>query len=204
MLRQPDMPAQIAEALCQQDYLVLPNALTDAGVEALRTELQDFRTAGRLRPAAVGRGQNRQLANHTRSDLTCWLTGETAAQQQWLAAMTMLRTMLNQRLLLGLNDYECHYACYPAGAFYRRHVDSFRGNNARQISTVLYLNEDWHDADGGLLKLYQGDQELISVKPEAGTLVIFLSETVPHEVTEARRERLSIAGWMRRDAMLSR
>ncbi len=201
MLRQPDLPVQIAEALCQQDYLVLPNALTDAGVSALRAELQDFRTAGRLQPAAVGRGQERQLASHTRSDLTCWLTGETTAQQQWLAAMATLRTVLNQRLLLGVNDYECHYACYQAGAFYRRHVDSFRGNNARQISTVLYLNDNWQEADGGLLKLYQDDRELVSVKPEAGTLVIFLSETVPHEVTEARRERFSIAGWMRRDTV---
>lgn len=33
--------------------------------------------------------------------------------------------------------------------------------------------------------------------PRAGTLVVFLSEDMPHEVLETQRERYSIAGWFR-------
>ena len=198
MLRQPDLPAEIAAQLRQRDYLVIPDAITPDTAAALRAELLQFREQGRLQPAAVGHGNDRQLATQTRSDLTCWLTGETLVQQGWLAAMEDLRQALNQQLMLGLVEYECHYACYPPGSFYRRHLDAFRGNNARQVSTVLYLNPDWSAADGGQLYLYRDQEPLETVTPLAGTLVVFLTEYVPHEVLEARRERLSIAGWLRR------
>ncbi|HEX4910390.1 MAG TPA: 2OG-Fe(II) oxygenase [Permianibacter sp.] len=198
MLRQPDLPAQIAAQLRQQDYLVIPDAIAPDAVAALRQELLQFRELGRLQPAAIGHGNGRQLATQTRSDLTCWLTGETQVQQRWLAAMEDLRQVLNQQLMLGLVEYECHYACYPPGSFYRRHLDAFRGNNARQVSTVLYLNPDWSAADGGQLCLYRDQELLETVVPQPGTLVVFLAEHVPHEVQEAHRERLSIAGWLRR------
>ena len=38
---------------------------------------------------------------------------------------------------------------------------------------------------------------LDEVRPEFGTLAVFLSEDIPHEVIPARRERFSIAGWHR-------
>ncbi|MFN4292363.1 MAG: 2OG-Fe(II) oxygenase [Permianibacter sp.] len=200
MLRQPDLPAQIAAELRERDYLVIPDAITADAVAALRDELLQFREQGRLQPAAVGHGNARQLAAQTRSDLTYWLTGETQVQQGWLTAMADLRETLNQQLMLGLVEYECHYACYPPGSFYRRHVDAFRDNNARQVSTVLYLNSGWSPTDGGQLCLYREQDLLETVLPHAGTLVVFLTEYVPHEVLVANRERLSIAGWMRRRA----
>lgn len=198
MLRQPDLPAQIAAQLRERDYLVIPGAITADAIAALRNELLQFREQGRLQPAAVGHGNARQLATQTRSDLTCWLTGETEVQQLWLATMKSLRETLNEQLMLGLVEYECHYACYSPGSFYRRHVDAFRGNDARQVSTVLYLNPDWSATDGGQLCLYREQELLETVMPHAGTLVVFLTENVPHEVLVANRERLSIAGWMRR------
>ena len=200
MLRQPDLPAQIAAQLCERDYLVIPDAITTDAVAALRDELLQFREQGRLQPASVGHGNSRQLATQTRSDLTCWLNGETPVQQGWLSAMEELREAVNQQLMLGLVEYECHYACYPPGSFYRRHVDAFRGNNARQVSTVLYLNPNWSPTDGGQLCLYREQELLETVLPHAGTLVVFLTEYVPHEVLVANRERLSIAGWLRRRA----
>ncbi|NQD38388.1 2OG-Fe(II) oxygenase [Permianibacter sp. IMCC34836] len=197
MLRQPDLPALIAEQLAVDDFLVIPEAIDSAAVTALRTELLAWREHGRLQPAAVGRGTARQLSSALRTDLTAWLTGETAIQQQWLAVMAALQQALNRRLLLGLSEYEAHYACYPPGSFYKRHLDSFRGSNSRRVSTVLYLNEAWQADDGGLLQLYNCEHCIRRVVPEPGTLVIFLSDAVPHEVTDAKRERYSIAGWLR-------
>jgi SM-20-related protein len=37
------------------------------------------------------------------------------------------------------------------------------------------------------------------VAPRAGTLVCFLSERIPHEVLAAHVDRISIAGWFRRN-----
>ena len=52
-------------------------------------------------------------------------------------------------------------------------------------------------ADGGALRLYLASGEL-DVWPEAGTLVLFRSADVLHEVLVNRRERLSLTGWFRR------
>jgi SM-20-related protein len=73
------------------------------------------------------------------------LDGNNATQQAFLAWMETVRLGLNQRLFLGLFDYECHYASYAPGAFYKKHFDTFKNqiNPAqpnRVLSTVLYLN----------------------------------------------------------------
>ena len=64
---------------------------------------------------------------------------------------------------------------------------------------VAYLNDDWKEEEGGALKLYidENDNEGISVMPQMGTFVVFLSERFPHEVLPTTRERHSVAGWFR-------
>ncbi|HQN41814.1 MAG TPA: 2OG-Fe(II) oxygenase, partial [Pseudomonadales bacterium] len=61
----------------------------------------------------------------------------------------------------------------------------------------------WHPDDGGDLVLFDPatGAALRHVQPLAGTLVIFMSALIPHEVEASRRARLSIAGWFRRDAV---
>ncbi len=84
------------------------------------------------------------------------------------------------------------------GDFYLKHLDSFRGNENRKLTTVFYLNENWTPADGGELKIYDlQDNWIETLAPVAGRLVVFLSERFPHEVLEAHADRVSIAGWFR-------
>jgi SM-20-related protein len=106
--------------------------------------------------------------------------------------------MLNRELQLGLFDFECHFAIYPAGTRYGRHLDRFKSDARRALSCVLYLNPDWREADGGQLRLYLDESHSVDVMPRAGTLVTFLSQRFEHEVLPATRERLSLAGWFRR------
>ena len=73
------------------------------------------------------------------------------------------------------------------------------------LAVVVYLNQHWSAADGGELVIYDDkspdssvvDQNIITVIPNFGTVVVFLSEEFPHEVLPARRDRYSIAGWFR-------
>src|SRR5690606_40843214 len=51
-----------------------------------------------------------------------------------------LRLYVNRHLFLGLYEYECMFAHYPAGAFYKKHLDAFKSGINRRLSTVLYLN----------------------------------------------------------------
>jgi len=122
----------------------------------------------------------------------------TAAQTPYWLTMEALRVELNRALLLGLDELEAHYALYPAGARYARHSDCFRDDAARVLSSVLYLNSDWHRDDGGQLRLYLPHDASLDIYPELGTLVLFLSAEFEHEVLPAKRERLSVAGWFRR------
>jgi SM-20-related protein len=40
---------------------------------------------------------------------------------------------------------------------------------------------------------------LLTLPPIGGTLVLFMSADMPHEVLAAHRSRYSIAGWFRQD-----
>jgi SM-20-related protein len=109
--------------------------------------------------------------------------------------------VLNRDLMAGLADFEGHFARYPAGSAYARHIDRLVGSDARAISTVLYLNEGWQPEDGGALRIYLGGGRSADVLPEGGRLVAFLSDRFEHEVLPATRERLSFTGWFRRRSL---
>ncbi|WP_257385364.1 2OG-Fe(II) oxygenase, partial [Tahibacter caeni] len=155
-----------------------------------------------LTPAATGRDSGRRLSS-LRGDRTRWFEPDALSPPQaaYWQAMDDLRRGLNERLLLGLETLEAHYALYPPGAGYARHRDRFRDDDARVLSSVCYLNADWNDGDGGALRLHLADR-VHDVAPRGGTLALFLSAEIEHEVLPAARERLSIAGWFRRRELL--
>ena len=135
-----------------------------------------------------------------RSDSIRWLDEDMHAQSEFLAFAKGLQLYLNRHLYLGLSYYESHFAIYKEGDFYEKHLDVFANFKNRVVTTVYYLNEEWKPGDGGELLIYDLENNLIKkVIPEAGTLVIFLSERFPHEVVPAKRKRHSIAGWFRID-----
>ncbi len=198
----PELPEdRLATGLHERGWVVLPGFLSPPEVLALHTELAARRLRGEL--AAAGIGHARRPDAGVRRDRTCWLEGDTPAQQQFLARMETLRLAINRCLFLGLFEFEAHFAHYPPGAFYRRHRDAFISSDARVVSAVCYLNDGWQAADGGELVIWPQPRTrtvAATVLPEAGTLACFLSEQVPHEVRPTQRDRCSIAGWFRRNA----
>ncbi|MBD3618804.1 MAG: 2OG-Fe(II) oxygenase [Chromatiales bacterium] len=191
------LPLAVVDDLVDHGYSLRPGYFDPALVAALRRELRLLHREDRLRAARIGKDGERQLREDIRGDQIRWLTGETDAQQAFLAQMEALRETLNRELFLGLEDFEAHFALYPPGAHYERHLDSFNNNNLRRVTIVAYLNARWRPWDGGELNLYDGDRVFESIRPEGGTLVTFLSERIPHEVAVTQRSRLSIAGWFR-------
>ena len=107
---------------------------------------------------------------------------------------------------------ELLYAYYPRGGYYRRHRDSVPDSASvlRKYSLLLYLNdESWDpEVDGGKLRIHLdggGDDipigkepEYVDVDPIGGTLVLFRSELIPHEVLDTRNERYAVVGWFNR------
>lgn len=193
---------EAADALARDGWWCRDHALPADLVVALREDMQALVEADALERAGVGRETDYQIDRSVRRDRILWLDRRRPAPGRFLDLAEALRQALNRRLFLGLFEYEAHFAHYPPGAFYRRHLDSFRGAANRILSTVAYLNTDWQDGDGGELVLYTEEEDgvLAQIAPKAGRLVIFLSEEIPHEVLPARCDRFSIAGWYRLNA----
>jgi SM-20-related protein len=193
----------IADALVEQGYLIIDNILPVSLLNALQMHFDQLQSE-EFKLAGIGRQTGFQVQETIRADKIHWITANTAATTEFLHWMDALRVGFNHRLFMGLFDYESHFACYPIGAFYKKHLDAFRGKDGqrqsnRVLSTVLYLNENWPSENGGDLLIYSEDdtQVIQRVAPVFGRLVIFLSEKFPHEVLPAQRERKSIAGWFR-------
>lgn len=147
--------------------------------------------------AGIGRGAGFRENSRIRSDDIFWLRVDNPVDLHWLSLMEHLRLELNRRLFMGLFEFECHYARYAPGAFYRRHFDAFKGEGIRLLSTVFYLNDNWLPGEGGELVVYDRDNGGHRIAPRGGSLVLFLSEEFAHEVRPTHRERFSITGWYR-------
>lgn len=197
--------AELVDALVEQGWYVGEGFIPAELCAALHHELGAMADHEALEAAGIGRGQEHALRRDIRGDAIRWLDRESQARRQYLEAMAELQQELNRALFLGLFEYEAHFAHYPPGAFYKRHLDSFRGRANRVISTVGYLNPDWPADGGGEMAIFAADdpeREVARVRPEAGTFACFLSDSVPHEVLPTRLPRASIAGWFRRNASL--
>jgi SM-20-related protein len=180
-----------------RDQFIAP-ALTCALVQCAQAR----QARGDFAAARIG-SADAQRREDIRGDFTCWLCEPLyPAERSLLDQLEELRLELNREATLGLFELELHYARYPPGAGYARHVDRPQGSTQRLVSLVMYLNADWQPADGGVLRLHEGDDRTLDVEPLGGRLVCFLTPGRVHEVLTARRERLSISGWFRgRDAL---
>lgn len=193
-----DLFDQIADALAGPGYIVLPAPLPGELTDALFIHFNTLNEAD-FKHAGIGRENTHRINPFVRGDRIAWVEATHPAVVDYLDWIEQLRLALNRRLFLGLFDYECQYALYPPGAFYKKHVDAFKGQGNRIVSTVLYLNPDWQPQDGGELLLYTPDSNspIETVIPLYGRMAIFLSEEFPHEVARTNKLRRSITGWFR-------
>ena len=189
----------IADALVEKGYFYTQTCLQGLPTFSLQERIVQLDAEDALRRAGIGRDNDHHINQNVRQDNIRWLQSKQQAEAEYLLWMENLRVGINQRLFMGLFDYECHFAHYPEGAFYKQHLDAFQGRTNRVLTTVYYLNDTWIPDQGGELILYaeNGQTILETVLPETGTLLIFLSDRFPHEVLPTKRDRYSIAGWYR-------
>jgi len=219
MLVQPPKLTLAQSSHCNDDSLLfdsISNDIVDKGYsirpyalpKSLTSLLLDDITAlpdKKFKRAGIGRANDHMINDFIRTDDICWITNRNEAGHAWMKWAGDLQTYLNRHLFLGLFSFESHYAHYAKGDFYKKHKDAFKGEGNRVLSVVVYLNPNWSADDGGELVIYDQqsstsslvDNSKITVTPNFGTIVVFLSEEFPHEVLPAKRDRYSIAGWFR-------
>ncbi|MBC8155960.1 MAG: oxidoreductase, partial [Bacteroidetes bacterium] len=129
----------IIDSITSEGYGVLDNFLTADEVLALATQLRHRQAAGQFRAAGVGQGQA-TVEKQIRGDAIFWLdeTDQTIEETVFLNRIDAFRQYVNQTCFLGLREVEFHYALYPAGAGYQRHLDQFRATSRRKLSLVCY------------------------------------------------------------------
>ncbi|QJW88177.1 2OG-Fe(II) oxygenase [Spirosoma taeanense] len=191
----------IIDGIVNDGYGIVDYFLTSSEVAALAARLHERRAAGQFRAAGIG-NQHVTVEHAIRGDEILWLDEATATPEElaFLNRIGEFVDYVNRTCYLGLRDYEFHYALYPAGTFYKRHLDQFRSDSRRKLSVICYLNTDWQEADGGQLALFLPDgssEREEVVLPVGGRLVCFESGRLEHEVRPATRERLSLTGWLK-------
>jgi SM-20-related protein len=185
----------IAADLSRTGISIQDRFVSSAQAGLLRECAKTRQTRGEFAAARIGSSGAEQRQENIRGDFTCWLQEPLLAPESaLLQRLEELRLQLNRDAFLGLFELELHYAKYPPGAAYARHVDQPRGSAARNLSLALYLNRAWRRVDGGELRIH-GANEFTDVEPLEGRLVCFLTADREHEVLTAKSDRLSISGW---------
>ena len=191
------------DALVANGWAVIDDFYSEGLCQSLRQTILNDEKSGHLKKAGIGRGKSFHVDENLRADYIRWIDDyqENAGISQAKELIEDLRMQVNRSLFLGLNDFEGHLTHYPAGIGYTKHVDRFQDNNARTLSFVSYLNENWTDRDGGSLKIYARgniDELAAEVLPVSGRAVIFMSAEIYHAVSPNQRSRYSLTGWYRR------
>ncbi|WP_432264615.1 2OG-Fe(II) oxygenase [Autumnicola musiva] len=194
---------QIISDLLEKQYAVIDSFFDLAEVEILRKSLLQKYKEDNFKKAAIGNRINEVVLKSVRGDAILWLNEAEAGAAEciFFDKINALVDYLNKTCFLGILTKEFHYALYPEGTFYKRHLDTFQNDGRRKLSLVCYLNqEDWQPENGGELVIYKekGAAETSeSFFPFPGRLIIFESQVLEHEVKPVKKERLSITGWLK-------
>jgi SM-20-related protein len=156
---------------------VEPNFLPASTIAALGVDARQRDAAGEFHAAGIGRDAH-QIQSTIRGDRIAWLEeadASPAAQAAW-QGLSDMRLALKERadaqaLAVQAGQYAPHGHPKP--------IATYRDDDARVLSFVLYLNDGWRASDGGSLRIHFDDGERRDVLPIGGTLVCF---SASHEV----------------------
>ena len=191
---------RIISDLITKKYSIVDDFFTLEEVSTLKESLLIKYEEDSFKKSAIGNYTNQEIDKTIRGDFILWIDEkkEEPTEQLFFAKVNSLVSYLNKTCFLGILTKEFHYAVYPTGTFYKRHLDTFQNDDRRKLSMVFYLNEDgWLPEFGGELTLYldEGDKTIL---PLPGRVVIFESQVIEHEVKRVMaNERLSITGWLK-------
>jgi len=188
---------QQMDLLAQQEFVIIDDFFTNKELLSVHSFFQQKEDENAFKKAAIGVSGKEKIIGEIRGDYTYWLDKERDQEQLPIySTLDLIKKRLNESLFLSLSDYEFHLAHYPAGSFYKKHLDQFNRHSNRMISMIIYLNKEWTPVDGGELCVYPKDSSPIAIEPIENRCVLFRSDTLFHEVLKAHKSRKSLTGWM--------
>ncbi|WP_127846008.1 2OG-Fe(II) oxygenase [Psychroflexus aestuariivivens] len=192
---------QIISDLVSQKFSIVDHFFPSSLILELREKLNFKYQNEDLKKAAIGNRVNEAIIEEIRGDFIRWIDEKNAddTEIKFFQYINQFIEYLNRTCFLGILHREFHYAVYPKGKFYKKHLDTFQNDDRRKLSMVCYLNDDnWSLKNGGELVIYPKDNAEIVINPIPGRLVIFESQILEHEVKPVIfGDRLSITGWLK-------
>lgn len=188
---------QLSDQLFEKGFGVWDNFIPSSLVSDLNKLAQQLYQNNCFKKAGVGASYMNTIDKSVRGDHIYWIDqhSDQPAIQDFVLQLNDLLNYLNHRCYAGVRDFEMHFAIYPVGTHYQKHIDQLQINGQRMFSVICYLNEDWVPTDGGCLRLYL-ENESLTIEPVGGRLVIFKSDQIPHEVLTTNSERVALTGWL--------
>lgn len=188
------------EALSRTAYFVRDGVFGTSVATSIAREAMALCEGRPLRTPGMGRQALQAYA--LRNDAIAWVEPDDSgpalrALHGWFTA---LAAEVNRSVYLGLGRFDVQLARYAGeGARYTRHRDAFSGPGQagpnRRLTAIWYANAEWHEAHGGLLRLYPEGMEPVDVAPVLDRLVVFLSDRLEHEVLPAYAPRVALTAW---------
>ena len=180
----------------ENGFCIINDWLTPNETNILKDEIQTIYDDDSFKKAAIGNKFDETVEKQIRGDFIYWLD-ESSMTKAFFEKINQFIEYLNKTCFAGIVTKEFHYAVYPTGTFYKKHLDTFQNDDRRTLSVVFYLNDNWDESNGGELALYLKDKTL-KVYPTIGKIVIFDSKTIEHEVLPVvQNQRYSITGWLK-------
>ena len=196
--------SNLLQELTEQHFIIIDNFISEKYLSSTLEEIYDLLNSDKFYPAQIGKNLNLQLDQQIRNSLICWIEDwkKNRVLEYIYFELTKIQNTLNEHFLLSLKRFESQFAIYPDGGFYKKHVDQFKQQKHRQVSAIIYLNDNF---EGGELVLYSKDDKNKiekTIVPKKGQLVLFFSKTIYHEVLKCSGERISLTTWFRDDHLL--
>ena len=185
------------DELSENDYVVFDHFLSQDHYDGIMAYFLSKLGDQAFDKAGIGTLGNHTIDKDVRGDYVYWIVrAEDDSVMNYFNRIDEMIALLKRYCFLPISGSEFHFAHYPRGSFYEKHIDQFKGRGNRLMSVVFYMNEDWQTSDAGELNLYLKDGRCEVVTPIANRLVLFKSDQVPHEVLPTYVSRYSLTGWL--------
>lgn len=104
----------------------------------MRSSLLEKYEVDAFKKAAIGNRVNEIIEKSVRGGFILWLNESEAnsAEKAFFSRINEMVSYLNKTCFVGILFKEFHYALYPKGTFYKRHLDTFQNDDRRKLSMV--------------------------------------------------------------------
>lgn len=193
--------ANIHLSLEEKSWVHQQKFVDDDLCDYLSENLQARGEALQMSGASIGKGYSKNFDESIRKSFVSWIDDwqSTESLDRIHKILNEIMISLNRYFFLSMKRFESQFAIYELGDFYKLHLDQHLHSTSRQVSCILYLNDC---PKGGELILYNKNStsEIAEIiQPKRGSLVLFFSGQIYHEVKCVQSTRYSLTTWFRDD-----